>query len=125
MSNQPLVAIIDDDNSLRTALAGLARSMGYRVQLAASADKYLTMIAQERPDCIITDIHMPGMDGIALKHWLDQHGYAIPLIMMTARTEEILLARARNAQPFCLLRKPFDADQMVASIDRAVAEAAP
>ncbi len=78
------------------------------------------MMMQDRPDCIVTDIQMPGMDGITLKHWLDDHGHAIPLIMITSRTEENLLARARDAQPFCLLRKPFDADQLIACIDRAL-----
>jgi FixJ family two-component response regulator len=120
--HQPLVAIIDDDDSLRDALSGLVRSLGYTVQLSPSADLYIPMMIQERPDCIVTDIQMPGMDGIAFKHWLDDQGHAIPLIMITARTEESLLARAREAQPFCLLRKPFDADQLIGCIDRALAE---
>lgn len=122
--HEPLIAVIDDDDSLRIAITGLVRSLGYRVQACASADLYLPLMAENCPDCIITDIHMPGMDGIALKHWLEELGHAIPVIMITARTEDSLLLRAREARPFCLLHKPFAADQLIACLEKAMAAAA-
>lgn len=123
MPDYPLIAIIDDDDSLRTALAGLVRSLGYRTSSHASADLFLETIDGEAPHCIITDIQMPGTDGVALKQWLDIHGHATPVIMITARTEESLLARARDVGAICLLHKPFAADDLVSCIERAMSGA--
>ena len=67
LSPKPLISIVDDDESLRQALVGLVRSLGYRAQGYASADAFLACPDAAASDCIVTDIQMPGLSGIELK----------------------------------------------------------
>ena len=119
LSAQPLIAIIDDDASLRLALAGLVRSLGYRARDHASAEDFLA--ANDDPACIVTDIQMPGLSGIELKDRLTETGRETPVIMITARDDEALHARARAAGAFCLLRKPFTGDALIECLEKALA----
>ena len=83
----PLVCVIDDDVSVRKALVGLVGSMGYRCLGYASAEAVLASDEVEGAECILTDIHMPGLDGSAPKRLLDSRGRNAGVIMMTARGE--------------------------------------
>jgi FixJ family two-component response regulator len=125
MSQYPLIAIIDDDASMVAALSGLVRSLGYRAEGHGSAEAFVESLGREKPRCIVTDIQMPGMDGIALKQWLAARGCAIPVIMITARTEESLFARAHAAGALCLLHKPFAADRLIDCLAQAMALSGP
>ena len=112
------VAIIDDDDSLRTALVGFVKSFGYDVDGFASAEDFLAA----GPDCgcIVTDIHMGGLSGIDLKQELSRRGDATPVIMITARDEAGLEQRARASGAACYLRKPFDAGDLIRCIETAL-----
>lgn len=116
-----LISVIDDDDSLRTALVGLMRSLGHAAEGFPSAEAFLDAGAVERSQCIVTDIQMPGLSGIDLKHRLDAEGWALPVIMITARPEPQLHARAEESGAFCLLRKPFEPSDLVGCVDRALA----
>jgi FixJ family two-component response regulator len=118
--NNPLISVIDDDGSLRRAVVALVRSLGYAASGHASAEDFLATGEIDRSACVITDIQMPGMSGIDLKRALDARNSRVPVIMITARTEEALLERARASGASDLLRKPFDADSFVRSLDRAL-----
>jgi len=120
LSATALVSVIDDDDSLRTALMGLMRSVGHRVEGFASAEAFLDAGAAARSDCIVTDIQMPGLSGIDLKHRLDADGWSVPVIMITARPEPLLHARASRSGALCLLKKPFDTTDFLACVDRAL-----
>lgn len=122
MAIAPLVAIVEDDDTLRSAISGLLRSWGYRTIEHGSAEDFLTSDAMREADCIITDIQMPGMDGIALKQRIDEHRPGLPVIMITARVEEHLLARAFASKPLSLLRKPFEPDALVEWVRQALAK---
>jgi FixJ family two-component response regulator len=121
VSNDQLISVIDDDASLRRAIVSLVRSLGYDASGHASAEDFLATDECDRSKCIITDIQMPGMSGIDLKRILDIRHSRVPVIMITARTEEALLERARASGAAYLLRKPFEADVFAECLERAVA----
>jgi FixJ family two-component response regulator len=114
-----LITIVDDDESMRLALAGLVRSFGFEVETYCSAEDFLQSGVCESASCIIADIQMPGLSGIELKQWLDEHAKPAPVIMITARSEAHLLAQARASGAVCLLRKPFDAESLLACLKKA------
>ena len=124
LSPEPLISIVDDDESLRQALVGLVRSLGYRAQGYASADAFLACPDAAASDCIVTDIQMPGLSGIELKHRLVAAGRLTPVIMVTARDEAVLHEKARASGAFCLLRKPFAGDALIECLERALAAGA-
>jgi len=117
----PLIAIIDDDASLRTALVGLVRSLGYRASGFGSAEEFLAADHAAQSACIVTDIQMPGLSGIELKLRLTQDGNAAPVIMITARTEQGLRDRAFASGAVCVLQKPFAAEALIACLEKALA----
>lgn len=115
----PLIAIIDDDASLRLALAGLLRSLGYQGRGYGSAEDYLA--AGSGGDCILTDFHMPGLSGLELMQQLRRQGCPTPVILMTARTEPGIRERALAEGAVCVLAKPFEAQQLIHCLERALA----
>ena len=117
---EPLIAIVEDDESLRESLVGLIRSLGYQASAHASADAFLAADLAGECDCVITDIQMPGTSGIELKHRLVEAGCAVPVIMVTARTEGALHERARASGAVCLLRKPFAAEALIQCLETAL-----
>lgn len=123
MNATALISVIDDDDSLRTALMGLMRSLGHRAQGFASAEAFLEAEPSEPSQCIVTDIQMPGLSGIDLKHRLDDSGSTVPVIMITARPEPLLHARALESGAFCLLKKPFDLQEFIGCLNRALLSA--
>jgi FixJ family two-component response regulator len=116
----PLVCIIDDDDSLRTALIGLLRSFGYSSRGFASAEAFLQSDALRGAACIVTDIQMPGMSGIDLKHHLVAQQCQVPVIMITARTEPGLEESALASGAVCFLRKPFEASALTTCLEQAL-----
>ena len=117
---QPLISIIDDDDSLRIALAGLMRSMGYVADSYGSAEDFLRSGKSVTSACIITDIQMPGLSGIDLKERLDNSACRAPVIMITGRSEQCLSEQAVASGAFCVLKKPFEAKAIIACITRAL-----
>lgn len=113
-----LISVIDDDESLRSALVGLLRSHGYEAAGFPTAEAFLD--AGDAPDCIVTDIQMPGISGIELKEELSRRGDRTPVIMITARPDPNLEVRARASGAVCFLRKPFDAGDLVNCIESAL-----
>ena len=120
VSREPLIAVIDDDESFRVALLEALSSLGYGARGFASAEEFLAGDGTEPYHCVITDIHMPGMSGFDLKRRLLAHDSGLPVIMTTADGEPGLEARAAAIGAVCLLRKPFEADAMTACLERAL-----
>ena len=121
MSPDPLISIVDDDDSLRVAMVGLVRSLGYRASGHPTAEAFLASGEAASASCVITDLQMPGMGGIGLKRALDAGDVHVPVIMITARTESVLLESARDSGALCLLRKPVETDALIDCINRALA----
>lgn len=108
MAAEPLICIIDDDQSLQKALVRLIKSFGYAARGFESAEAFIGSDVISGCSCVVTDIQMPGMSGIDLKRFLNEREYPVPVIMITARTEPELEQSARATGAVCFLRKPVD-----------------
>ena len=112
MSKLPLVAIIDDDESVRATTDSLVRSLGYIVHTFASAEEFLRSNRLDDFACVVADVQMPGMSGVQLQDHLRAHGYRVPLIFFTAFPDGNIRAQALAAGATCYLTKPFDAESL-------------
>ena len=115
-----LISIVDDDASMREALAGLVRSLGYEVRDFASAEDFLACNDLKKFACAITDIHMPGMNGFELKRELGTRHDSLPVIMITARAEPGIEEKAMSSGATCFLRKPFEAEVLANCLQRVL-----
>ncbi len=120
MRDPATIAIIDDDESVRTATASLVRSLGLKTATFASAEEFLCTVPASDPDCVITDVQMPGMSGIELQERLLASGRRTPLIFITAFPEDRIRRQVTAAGAIGFLTKPFDGNEMIACIDQAL-----
>ncbi len=120
---KPLISIIDDDESMREAIKGLMRSLGYRVEAVASAQEFLSSRHVHRTSCLIADMQMPGMTGLELYQRLSTSGKPIPTILITAYPDDGVRERALSAGVIGYLSKPFEEDDMLACICSALTHA--
>ena len=115
-----MISIVDVDDSMRDALVGLFRSLGYDARGFASAEDFLACDDLDRFSCAITDIQMPGMSGFELKRRLDECHGTLPVIMITARPEPDLREKAISSGAACFLRKPFETETLVECLKKAL-----
>src|SRR5881409_808238 len=120
--NQPRVLIVDDDAALLQALpeALRLRMSGLTVDTADSAATALDRIAARDYDAIVTDIKMPGMDGLALLAEIQRRQPDTPILIITGHGEYDLSVRALRAGAYAFVQKPIDRDRFVASLYRAI-----
>jgi FixJ family two-component response regulator len=123
LSKLPIVAIIDDDASVRATTDSLVRSLGYIVHTFASAEDFLLAGGVNDFSCIIADVQMPGMSGVQLQDQLRAQGYVVPFIFFTAFPDENIRAQALAAGAICYLTKPFDADNLIQCLQAAASNA--
>lgn len=114
-----LVAIVDDDEQLLHSIGGLLRSFGIEALLFPSAEAFLRADTA-RIDCVIADIHMPGMDGLTMLRKLREDGNAVPVIILSALDPESTHDRALAIGADDYLSKPVDADKLMSSMVRVV-----
>jgi FixJ family two-component response regulator len=114
------ISIVDDDESVRDAMAGLMKSYGYLVETFDSGASFLNSDRRRRTDCLIADVQMPGMSGFELHSQLVAAGEPIPTILITAHPDERARARAIEAGVLCYLAKPFSEDDLLKCIRKAV-----
>ena len=122
VAEDTLISIIDDDDSLRSALVGLVRSLGYRASGFANAEDFLAADQAGASSAIVTDIQMPGLSGIELKERLAAQGCQAPVIMITGRAEPGLQEKAFASGALCVLKKPFAAEALIDCLERALAK---
>jgi len=120
MPGVPLIAIVDDDDSLRKSLDNLLRSVGFRTQGFSSAEAFLS--SNHIPDltCLILDMRMPGMSGLELQLQLGAANWSIPIIFVTAQADDDARARALTAGAVDFLYKPFREEALLDAIDTAL-----
>lgn len=116
----PLISIVDDDESVRTALDSLIRSLGYSVDLFASAQDFLDSPAIHRYACLILDVQMAVLSGLDLQEQLLVREIKLPLIFITAFPDLSLRNRALAAGALAFLSKPFDVHTMVRLLESVV-----
>jgi FixJ family two-component response regulator len=115
-----MVAVIDDDASVRTATDNLLCSHGYLVDTFASAEEFLQSARLSDSACIIADVQMSAMSGLDLLIHMRAHGYAAPFIFITAFPEESVRARALQAGAICFLAKPFAGPALISCLEAAL-----
>ena len=114
--NGKMVAVIDDDESVRTALKELLRSVGLPAQAFASAEDFIESGQQQRAGCLIVDIRMPGMSGLELQAKLNADHCRIPTIFITAHGDEKMRMQALRAGAVEFVTKPFDDEALLETV---------
>jgi FixJ family two-component response regulator len=120
---KPLISIVDDDDSMREAIKGLMRSLGYSVEAVASPQEFLASRHVRRTSCLIADMQMPGMTGLELYQRLSTSGKRVPTILITAYPDNGVRERALAAGVIGYLSKPFEQDDLLACIRAALTRA--
>ena len=115
-----VVAVVDDDPSMLNAAESLLDAQGFATMVFASAEEFLDRGAGTQVDCLLLDIHLGGLSGIELQHRLKDSGSTLPVIFMTALDDEAIREQALKAGCVALLRKPFQARQLLEAIKKAV-----
>jgi FixJ family two-component response regulator len=118
--NIKLVAIVDDDDLMRSALQGLLKSIGLPAQTFASSEEFLKSGQQHQSACLIADIRMQGMSGLELQAKLNADDCKIPTIFITAHGDEKMRMQALRAGAVEFLAKPFDDEALLTSIRLAL-----
>jgi FixJ family two-component response regulator len=119
-SKKNLVAIVDDDDLMRSALQGMLKSVGVASETFAAAEEFLTSGQQHQAGCLIVDIRMPGMSGLELQAKLNAEHCRIPIIFITAHGDEKMRMQALRAGAVEFLAKPFDAEILLDSVRAAL-----
>jgi len=120
MPKASLVSVVDDDEFFRESMRRLMRSLGYAVDVFASAAEFLASPRLLDTACLIADVQMPAMTGIELHRQLIEAGYAIPTILLTAHPDDAARARALQDGVVCYLRKPVDQERLMRCIRAAL-----
>ena len=119
-SSPQIVAIVDDDQSVRCALKDLLESAGLPAQCFGSAETFLESDERQQTACLVADINMPGMSGLELQATLKTEGSRIPVIFITAHGDGKMKMEAMNAGAFEFLTKPFDDEVLLEKVRLAL-----
>ena len=117
---EPMVFVVDDDNSIRVALQRLIKSVGIKAEAFASAGEFLSNPHYEGPGCIVCDIRMPGLSGLDLQEELAKAGNTLPIIFMTGHGTIPMSVKAMKAGAIDFLEKPFEDQALLDLIQHAI-----
>jgi FixJ family two-component response regulator len=121
LPKKAVIAIVDDDESVREALTSLIRSLGYAAVAFECAEDLLKSRRRRSVSCVVADVQMPGMTGFELHNRLVASGKPIPTILITAFPDERARERALQSGVICYLTKPFSEDDLLACIRSTLA----
>jgi len=124
VASNDIVHVIDDDTDVRQSLAFLLSTAGFAVRVHESASAFLQILSEVQEGCIVTDVRMPGVDGIELQRRLAADGVKLPVIVMTGHGDIALAVDAMKAGAIDFIEKPFDDDVLIAAIKTALARRA-
>jgi FixJ family two-component response regulator len=119
-ARRTMVAIVDDDELMRSALQGMLKSVGLPSQAFASAEEFLKSGQHQQTACLIADIRMPGMSGLELQAKLNAEHCRIPTIFITAHGDTKMRMQALRAGAVEFLAKPFDDEVLLESVRAAL-----
>jgi FixJ family two-component response regulator len=120
MKKRPLVAVVDDSESVRDSLPDLLQQVGFSVQAFASAEDFLASAAADDTGCLILDVGLPGMSGPDLQDELTRRGKAIPIVFITAQGDKSLPQRLIAAGAVACLFKPFSDTALLEAVEGAI-----
>lgn len=124
ITDPPLVHIVDDDDAVRTALARLLRSEGYRVECSASAQEFLARPSDDGAACVVLDLAMPGMGGLEVQQRLTADNDPRPVLFLTGEGDISSGVNAMKAGAIDFLTKPVDGTDLVRAVSEALRRAA-
>jgi len=117
----PVIAVVDDDISVRESLESLIRSVGLDVKVFASAEEFVDSNHPPRVDCLILDVRLPGMSGIELHHRLQALNYRVPVAFITAHgSDDHARSEAASDWTVAYLIKPFSEDELLDAVYAAL-----
>ena len=122
MSLDKKVYVIDDDSAMRESLDFLLGSAGFTVRLFDSAQVFLEELAKLDPGCVVTDVRMPGIDGMELLRRVNSGARKLPVIVMTGHGDVPLAVEAMKLGALDFLEKPFEDDRLIGMIETALSE---
>jgi FixJ family two-component response regulator len=122
MPEAPLVAIVDDDTSIREATSNFLEAAGLSTATFGDARSFLQSVDRRSTACLITDVRMPGITGFELHEELVASGEVIPTVLITAYLDDSVRARARQVGIVCCLGKPFAPDELLGCVRAALAK---
>jgi FixJ family two-component response regulator len=125
MTKKLLISVVEDDRFFRESMGRLMRSLGYSAEAFASAADFLGSPRLTETACLIADVNMPAMTGVALYRHLVEAGRAIPTILVTAYPNDVDRARALNDGVVCYLRKPVDEQHLIRCLRAALTSGEP
>ena len=120
LKHKPLIAVVDDDQSVREALENLISSVGFEVKLFASAEDFLDSDTSLQTDCAILDVRLTGISGLELQHRLAADGQSIPVIIITAQGDYKTQDEAVAGGAIAFLKKPFKEEVLLAALESAL-----
>ena len=120
MEANAVVHLIDDDEAVRHALAFLLMTSGFAVRAYESAEAFLKASGGAAAGCVVSDVRMPGMDGLALQRHLAGAGIGLPVIIMTGHADVPLAVEAMKAGAVDFIEKPFDDEILLAAVRLAL-----
>ena len=120
MPKRSLVSVVEDDQFFRESMRRLMRSLGYKVEIFASAADFLASPRLVETACLIAGVHMPAMTGVELYKHLFDAGHAVPTILVTAYPNDVDRARALDDGVVCYLRKPVDEQHLTRCLHAAL-----
>lgn len=112
----PLVAIVDDEASVRRAFERLLSSMDIEVETYASGQAFLDSLKQHKPDCILLDLHMPGVSGFEVQDYINAKGLKVPIIVITGHESDEARTRAMAGGAVQFMLKPVSDVELLQSI---------
>ena len=116
----PLIAVVDDDASVRKALGRLLRAAGFESRSFASGAEFLHACRRESPDCVVLDMHMPEMSGLEVLKRMNASGLFLPVVLITADDESGRCQRVLDEGAVSWLRKPVDGPHLIQRVEQAV-----
>jgi FixJ family two-component response regulator len=123
LEKNPVVSVVDDDASVRSAMSSLLRSQGWETRLYASAEAFLKSGRVDDVTCVISDVEMPGMNGLEMQQRLLRDGHALPIIFITAFESPAVRTQALDSGALCFLIKPADGSILLQCLQKLLHEA--
>jgi FixJ family two-component response regulator len=117
---RPTIFVVDDDASVRDALANLLESVGFNAQVFGSTEQFRRAGRSDGPSCLVLDVRLPGVNGVDFQQSLKQAGIFIPIVFITAHGDVPTASRALRAGAVEFLMKPFQKDELLAAINQAL-----
>ena len=121
-ASKAVIAVVDDDDSVRRALSRLLRTVGMDADCFSSGDEFLeklSSVPSYRPDCLVMDVHMPGLSGLEVQRRLN--GSGVPVIIITAYDDTSIREQALAGGAIACLRKPFNDELLVSTVRASLA----